>query len=71
MKYEEYEKAISRPRLNIYLNACKGNKRKAIRLYRLNIKLSQSFYAILSILEVIIRNSIDEHYKKNYQIMSG
>jgi hypothetical protein len=63
MNYNVFEVALSKPRLDRYLIACSGNQRKAIRLYRLNIKLSQSFFALIGIFEVILRNSIDNHYK--------
>jgi len=59
MNYCIFESAFSKTRLDRYLAACYGNKRKAIKLYRLNIKLSQSFYALLGIFEIILRNSID------------
>jgi len=62
MTYEDFEKAISTARLNRYLNACLGDKLKALELYRLNIELSQEFYAILSLFEIALRNTINEHY---------
>jgi hypothetical protein len=66
MNYIDFEKALSPARLNRYLIACNGNKLKALELYQLNIKLSQDFYAILSLFEVALRNSIDEHYKTHF-----
>jgi hypothetical protein len=63
VNYSVFEEALSKPRMDRYLASCKGNERKAIRLYRLNIRLSQSLFAVLGIFEVIIRNSIDKHYK--------
>lgn len=63
MKYEEYEKALSKPRLDKYKTACKGDKNKALILYRYNIKLCQKLYGVLGVLEVVLRNSIDEHFK--------
>lgn len=35
----------------------------ALRLYRYNVKLSQKCYGILNNFEVLLRNSIDCHYK--------
>lgn len=61
MKYEDFERVLSPARLSRYLNACKSDKEKALKLYRLNIKLSQEFYAILSLFEVALRNAINEH----------
>ncbi|MCL1885820.1 MAG: Abi family protein [Dehalococcoidia bacterium] len=65
MNYSEFEKAISIPRLEKYLRACKGNKRDALRLYRYNIKLCQRFFGLLSIFEVVFRNSINAHFKNH------
>lgn len=45
------------------------NKRTALKLYRANIVLSEKLYAIIGMLEVILRNSIDRHFvsiKGNY-----
>jgi len=62
MKYEDFEKVLSPARLSRYLHACNDDKTAAMKLYRLNIKLSQEFYAILSLFEVTLRNAINEHY---------
>jgi Abi-like protein. len=63
MKYKEYEKALSKPRLEKYKTACNGDKNKALILYRYNIKLCQKMYGVLGVLEVVLRNSINEHFK--------
>ena len=63
MKYSEYEKALSVPRLNKYRFACGNDKNKTLILYRYNIKLCQKFYGVLGVLEVVLRNAINEHYK--------
>ena len=63
MKYEEYEIALSVPRIGKYRLACKGDKNKALILYRYNIKLCQKFYGVLGVLEVVLRNAINEHFK--------
>lgn len=67
MKYSDYEVAFSLPRLNKYLTACKGNRSKALSLYRANVRLCQKFYGILNIFEVVLRNAINRHYQ-NYFI---
>ena len=64
MKYEEYEKALSKPRLEKYKIACNGDKNKALILYRYNIKLGQKLYGVLGVLELVLRNSINEHLKE-------
>ena len=63
MKYQDFENAFSKARLNKYLNACNGKKGSALILYRQNIKLCQKFYGILNIFEVVLRNAINNHYK--------
>lgn len=62
MNFEEFEKVLSSARLSRYLTACNADKEKTLKLYRLNIRLSQAFYAILSLFEVALRNAINEHY---------
>jgi len=63
MKFKEYKIAFSSPRIGKYLLSCNGDKNKTLTLYRHNIKLSQKFYGVLSVLEVVLRNAINEHYK--------
>jgi hypothetical protein len=63
MKFSEFENALSAPRLGRYLRACSGDTRKALTLYRYNIKLGQSFYGVIGVLEVALRTAINEHFK--------
>ena len=63
MKFEDYEKALSAPRIGKYKLACKGDKNKALILYRYNIKLSQKLYGVMGVLEVVLRNAINVHFK--------
>lgn len=62
MIYSEFEKTITQPRLNRYLNACGNDTRRAMTLYRKNLKLSQEVFTVLSCFEVALRNKIDNHY---------
>lgn len=66
MNYEDYEKAFSQARMNRYLWACGGDKRKALSLYRHNVKLCQKFYGILNVFEVVLRNAIHLHYQAHF-----
>jgi len=66
MKHSEYEKAFSPARLNKYLKACGGDSAAALTLYRHNIKLCQKCYGILNVFEIVLRNAINEHYKKHF-----
>lgn len=62
MKYKEFEDIMSVHRMNRYVTACGGNTKKAMTLYRLNLRLSQEMFTIISCFEVALRNSIDKHY---------
>lgn len=62
MVYSEFERIITAPRLNRYLHACGNDTRKAMTLYRKNLKLSQEVFTVLSCFEVALRNRIDIHY---------
>ena len=61
MKYSDFEKIVSQKRMNRYVQACGGNTRKAMTLYRYNIELSQVMFAIICHFEVALRNAIDNH----------
>jgi len=67
MKYREYEVAFSPARLNRYKIACGGDTRKAMSLYRHNVKLCQKYYGVLNIFEIILRNAIDRHYCAHFK----
>lgn len=59
MKYSSFEQVMSSRRMRRYLQACRGNKRKALTLYRLNLRLSQEMFTVISCYEVALRNAID------------
>ena len=61
MRYADFEKIVSQKRINRYVQACGGNTRKAMTLYRYNIELSQVMFAIICHFEVALRNAIDCH----------
>lgn len=56
MRINKIRGHLSSARINRYLIATGNNNSKAIKLYKHNLKISQSFLPILSILEVVIRN---------------
>jgi hypothetical protein len=58
---------ISSPRLNRYLLTTNNNKSKALKLYQTNIRLSQSFYPLLSLLEIILRNSLNKEMANHFK----
>ena len=60
MPNSQFHTAISTARYSRYLNAC-GYKQQALKLYRSNLKLSQKLFSVISVFEIILRNSIDRH----------
>lgn len=64
MEYSKLEYFVSQPRLNRFLIAAGNSKTKAQKLYRANLRVCQSFYPILNLFEIVLRNSI------NYKISS-
>ena len=59
---EDINKYISNARLKSYLEACQNDYIKALKLYQTNMRLSQSFYPLLSLVEVILRNARNEKF---------
>ena len=51
---------LSASRFNVYLAKTSNDFDKAYRLYKVNIELSEAFYPILAVLEVSLRNAINE-----------
>lgn len=62
MKYPDFERTMSPARMSRYLHAMGGNTKKAMTLYRKNLKLSQELFTVISCMEVSLRNAIDELY---------
>ncbi|UYQ95784.1 hypothetical protein MKQ68_11790 [Chitinophaga horti] len=62
MNYADFEAVISPSRMNRYLAAAGNNTRKAMTLYRLNLKASQEMFTVISVFEVALRNAIDGHF---------
>ena len=62
MRYSEFEDIMSPARMSRYLTACAGNTKQAMTLYRLNLRLSQELFTVVSCFEVSLRNSINNHF---------
>lgn len=58
---------LSNPRFNIYLAKTNNDFDKAYQLYKLNIELSGAFYPILSVLEISLKNAVNETLKDHFQ----
>ena len=61
MKFAEFESVISVPRMGRYLSAFNGDTKKAMTLYRKNLKLSQELFTVISCFEIALRNGINSH----------
>lgn len=57
---------LSSPRFNVYLAQTGNDFEKAYRLYKANIELSEAFYPVLSVLEICLRNAINEQLKQYF-----
>jgi hypothetical protein len=66
MNYSDFEQIMSATRMSRYLTACGNNSRKAMTLYRKNLRLSQELFTIISCFEVALRNGINRHYSSQY-----
>lgn len=62
-----YEKIFSTERMMRYFQKYPNNDFKAISHYHLNIRISESFYPILSILEVSLRNSMNRELTRFFE----
>jgi hypothetical protein len=60
------DKIISQERLQPYISHHSGDTEKAIAHYKANILISESFYPLISILEVGLRNSIDKQFVRRF-----
>lgn len=58
--YQKIKKYVSSPRLQKYEIVCNNSPRKSLKLYQTNLRLSQAFYPVLSLYEIVLRNAINE-----------
>lgn len=66
MDYDKLEYFVSVPRLGRFLTASNGSKSTAQELYKLNLKVAESFYPILHLFEVFLRNSINNRLTEHF-----
>lgn len=59
MDYLKFEQFVSKARLDKFLVGCINNQEKALELYKSNIIISKSFYPLLHLFEVFLRNRIN------------
>lgn len=71
MKFTDFESLISSPRCFRYVAACANDTKKAMTLYRANLRLSQEIFSVLAIFEIVLRNKTDQHYRSIFQPTIG
>lgn len=59
MNFNKVRLHISSPRIDRYVIATDNDKTKAQRFYKINITVAQSFFPLLNIIEVVLRNGIN------------
>lgn len=62
MKFSQFESIVSTVRMARYLAGCGGNTKRAMTLYRLNLKASQEMFTLISCFEIALRNAVHQHY---------
>ncbi|MEX8545959.1 MAG: Abi family protein [Mucilaginibacter sp.] len=60
MEFLNFKQYFSASRVNRYLTAAGNSTEKAVELYKANLKVSQSFHPLLGILEVVLRNRLND-----------
>lgn len=66
MKYPDFEYIMSATRMRRYLIATGNNSKRAMTLYRKNLRLSQELFTVISCYEVALRNGINRKYTAQY-----
>ena len=66
MNYDEIRKYLSAARLIRYEEACNNDQKKVLKVYQANLKLSQAFYPLLSLFEVVLRNALNDEPTKHF-----
>ena len=64
MEKQALEKIFSKERLEPYIKFHSGDFDKAIIHYKANIEISETFYPMLSVLEIALRNNFDFQLKR-------
>lgn len=60
MKFSDFRQYFSASRVNRYLLATGNSTTKAAKLYKANLKTSQAFHPLLGIIEVVLRNRLND-----------
>lgn len=65
--FKTAERLLSPARLSPYKQAVRGDEEASLQLYLNNVKIAQSFYAPLSLLEVALRNALHDVLAVSFQ----
>jgi hypothetical protein len=60
MKFQDFRQYFSSSRISRYLAATDNSQTKAIKLYKVNLKVSQAFHPLLGVFEVVFRNRMND-----------
>ncbi len=66
MNRQYYEKVFSAQRMQRYFDQYQNDEEKAILHYKSNIELSESFYSVLSMFEIALRNSFNRELTDHF-----
>lgn len=66
MNYTQLECYISHARINRFLRACGNSKTKAQKLYKINLRVAQSFYPLMNLFEIFLRNAIHNYMSLHF-----
>ena len=66
MKFNDFTIYFSLQRIGRYQTACSNDKKRVAKLYKLNLKLAQTFHPLLGTLEVVLRNGINDQLAKYF-----
>lgn len=66
MEFQKIVFYLSSPRINRYQAAVGGDETKAVDLYKTNLFVSQAFLPLISVLEVVLRNGINEVLARHF-----
>jgi hypothetical protein len=60
MKFTDFRQFFSSARISRYLAATNNSKTKTVKLYKANIKITQTFNPLMGVLEVVLRNRVND-----------
>lgn len=66
MEFTFLETLLSKERIKPYLKRHNNNYAKALEHYKANIRISESFYPLIAIIEVVFRNNVNTQLTRKY-----